>query len=158
VRVVLRNRTLEWSLAVCDMDGTLVRGTTALAPLTAWIGHGAAIDDLESKLQLGSVIAAQRDRPRTVLGGDPVEFGGQVMARDGTRDLTTEDFTDVLIDHVSDLERDAVSGASNWKSMPQTLFGACAAIGGAVDVPARLRCTRSSPSRHNRWTFLRPTT
>lgn len=53
--VVLEDRSLEWRLVVCDMDGTLVRDTTALAHLTAWIGHGPAIDDLESKLLRGEV-------------------------------------------------------------------------------------------------------
>ena len=32
------------------MDGTLVRGTTALAHLGAWIGHEAVIESLEAKL------------------------------------------------------------------------------------------------------------
>ncbi|MDP9376596.1 MAG: HAD-IB family phosphatase [Actinomycetota bacterium] len=39
-----------WRLVVWDMDGTLVRGTTALAHLGAWIGHEAVIEGLEAKL------------------------------------------------------------------------------------------------------------
>jgi len=39
-----------WRLVVSDLDGTLVRGTTALAHLGAWIGHEAVIEGLEEKL------------------------------------------------------------------------------------------------------------
>lgn len=44
-----------WRLVVCDMDGTLVRGTTALTHLSSWLGHETAIEDLESKLSRGEV-------------------------------------------------------------------------------------------------------
>lgn len=44
-----------WRLVVCDMDGTLVRNTTALAHLSDWIGHGNAIDDVEAKLSRGVI-------------------------------------------------------------------------------------------------------
>ncbi len=44
-----------WRLVVSDMDGTLVRGTTALAHLGAWIGHEAVIEGLEEKLARGEV-------------------------------------------------------------------------------------------------------
>jgi phosphoserine phosphatase len=37
------------------MDGTLVRGTTALAHLGAWIGHEANIDGLEARLARGEI-------------------------------------------------------------------------------------------------------
>ncbi len=39
-----------WRLVVSDMDGTLVSGTTALAHLSAWMGHEPVIDGLEEKL------------------------------------------------------------------------------------------------------------
>ena len=44
-----------WRLVVCDMDGTLVRETTALAHLGAWIGHDEAIQAVEAKLARGEV-------------------------------------------------------------------------------------------------------
>ena len=44
-----------YRLVVCDMDGTLVRNTTALAHLADWIGHADAIDDVESKLSRGLI-------------------------------------------------------------------------------------------------------
>jgi phosphoserine phosphatase len=44
-----------WRLVVCDMDGTLVSGTTALAHLGAWIGHEPMIEGLEDKLARGEV-------------------------------------------------------------------------------------------------------
>jgi len=44
-----------WRLLVCDMDGTLVSGTTALAHLGAWIGHTPMIEGLEEKLARGEV-------------------------------------------------------------------------------------------------------
>jgi len=40
----------RWRLVVSDMDGTLVSGTTALAHLTAWLGHEPLLDGLEDKL------------------------------------------------------------------------------------------------------------
>lgn len=44
-----------WRLVVCDLDGTLVTGTTALDHLGAWLGHEAIIESLEDKFARGEV-------------------------------------------------------------------------------------------------------
>lgn len=44
-----------WRLVVSDMDGTLVRGTTALAHLGAWMGQEPVIEGLGDKLARGEV-------------------------------------------------------------------------------------------------------
>lgn len=44
----------RWRLLVSDLDGTLITGTTALAHLSAWLGHGELIDGLESQLASGT--------------------------------------------------------------------------------------------------------
>lgn len=48
-------RRCPWRLVVSDMDGTLVTGTTALAHLSAWLGHDPLVEDLERKLSQGHI-------------------------------------------------------------------------------------------------------
>lgn len=47
--------TGPWRLVVCDMDGTLVKETTALAHLGTWCGRHVPVEDLEDRLARGAV-------------------------------------------------------------------------------------------------------
>ncbi|MGZ6827761.1 MAG: HAD family hydrolase, partial [Mycobacteriales bacterium] len=45
----------RWRLVVCDLDGTLVTGTTALAHLGSRLRHPAAVEDVEGRLGRGEI-------------------------------------------------------------------------------------------------------
>lgn len=66
-------------------------------------------------------------------------------------------FAGVFVDDGEDLDRSAVGGEPNWKSIAHTTLAEVVGTGGTVEDPTRLRrrrtCTRS-PSRHSRWSFL----
>jgi phosphoserine phosphatase len=48
----------RWAVVAVDLDGTLIRGTTACLHLGEWIGHRAVIEDLERRFSAGEIDSA----------------------------------------------------------------------------------------------------
>lgn len=48
-----------WRLVVCDLDGTLVVGTSVARHLDAWMGRGRTVDGLERRMAAGELSNTQ---------------------------------------------------------------------------------------------------
>lgn len=59
-----------WAVVAFDMDGTLIRGTTACLHLAGWIGHTEVIGDLERRYIAGEIDNA------AVADGDAIHYAG----------------------------------------------------------------------------------
>jgi hypothetical protein len=59
-------RSQKWAVVAVDLDGTLIRGTTACLHLGEWIGHRAVMEELERRFaegEIDSADVADRDAP-----------------------------------------------------------------------------------------------
>jgi phosphoserine phosphatase len=63
-----------WAVVAVDLDGTLIRGTTASLHLADWIGHRPVIEDLERRFAAGEITSAD------VADGDAPYYQGRSLA------------------------------------------------------------------------------
>jgi phosphoserine phosphatase len=64
----------KWAVVAVDLDGTLIHGTTVSLHLGAWIGHRAAIEELERRFTEGEIDSAD------VADGDAPYYQGRSIA------------------------------------------------------------------------------
>jgi phosphoserine phosphatase len=79
----------RWAIAAVDLDGTLIRGTTACRHLGEWIGHRDVIDDLERRFAAGEIDSS------AVAEGDAPYYAGKALANVADRMVSAPCIEDI---------------------------------------------------------------
>ena len=66
-------RSPKWAIVAVDLDGTLIRGTTASLHLGDWLGHRPVIEELERRFTAGEIDSA------AVADGDAPFYMGRTI-------------------------------------------------------------------------------
>src|SRR5262249_5341185 len=71
----------RWAVVAVDLDGTLIRGTTASLHLGDWLGHRAVVEELERRFAAGEIASADvADGDAPFYRGRSVEEVADAMA------------------------------------------------------------------------------
>lgn len=138
-----------WRLVVADMDGTLVKGTTALAHLGSWIGHPPRIEGLEAKLADGRI------SDREVADSYATSYEGIAVA-DASSAMSSIPCIDDIAEGVALLRQHsapACMATVSWSFAARSLadlWGFADVCGADLEVDSTTACFTGRVARHFR--------